>query len=186
MSGARKGPALCPAYVIALCALFAALGAAVMLTGGLIPVMTYCSPLIAGLLLIPILTEFGSGRAWMTWAATALLALLLSADKEAAFFYLFLGCYPILKQRLDRLPGRILRFLVKLVYFAAALALMYGLLYFVLGLETVVNDLNAAGMVLNIALYIALVAAMMIFDLAIRNVTLLYMRRLRPHLKFLK
>ena len=175
-----------PAQVIALCAVMAALGAAVMLTGGLIPILTYCSPLAAGLLLIPVIHEYGSGRAWMTWGVTALLALILCADKEAAFFYLFLGYYPIIKKVQDRVPQRALRLLLKLVLFAAALALMYGLLYFVLGLDSFVNDLNAAGTVLNIAVYLGLVAAMMVFDMAIGNIAKLYVRRLRPRIRFLK
>lgn len=175
-----------PARVIALGGILAALGAAVMLTGGLIPVLTYCSPLVAGLLLIPMIYEYGSGRAWMTWGVTAALALILCADKEAAFFYFFLGYYPILKRTLDRIAHRAVRLLTKLIFFAAVLALMYGLLYFVLGLESVVNDLNTASAFLNIAVYVGLIAAMMIFDVAIVNLTKVYLRRLRPRLRFLK
>ena len=175
-----------PARIIALCAVMAALGAAVMLSGGLIPILTYCSPLAAGLLLIPVIHEYGSGRAWMTWGVTAVLSLLLCADKEAAFFYLFLGYYPILKRDLDRIPTTTVRLSVKLLLFAAVLALMYGLLYFILGLDSVVDEANAAGIALNLAVYIGLVAAMMIFDRAVRNITELYVRRLRPRLRFLK
>lgn len=174
------------ARVIALCGVLTGLGVAVMLTGGLIPVMIYCSPLIAGLLLIPVLHEYGSGRAWMVWGATAILALILCADKEAAFFYLFLGYYPILKRHMDRIRGKAGRLLLKPMFFAAALAFMYGLLYFVLGLESVVNDLNTASAIVNAVVYLGLVAAMMIFDLAIENMTKLYVRRLRPRLPFLK
>ena len=88
-----------------------------MMAAGLIPVLTYCSPLIASLFLIPILREFGKGRAWMTWAVTAALSAILCADKEAAFFYIFLGFYPILKPSFDKLgkPG----WIAKLLYFAA-------------------------------------------------------------------
>ena len=70
-------------YAIAFCALMAALGAALMTTGGLIPIATYCSPLLAGLLLLPVLVEFGVREAWMVWAVTAALSLILSPDKEA-------------------------------------------------------------------------------------------------------
>ena len=60
------------AYTVAFCSLMAALGAVLMLTGGLIPVMTYCSPLMAGVLLIPVLREFGKKWAWLVWLVTAL------------------------------------------------------------------------------------------------------------------
>ena len=46
-----------PAYSVALCALLSALGVAVMLAAGLLPVLTYCSPLVASLFLIPVLRE---------------------------------------------------------------------------------------------------------------------------------
>ena len=74
------------AYTVAFCSLMAALGAVMMLTGGLVPVMTYCSPLLAGVLLIPVLREHGRKWAWLVWIVTAALSMILSADKEAAFF----------------------------------------------------------------------------------------------------
>ena len=164
-----------PAYSIALCALFAALGAVVMMAAGLIPVLTYCSPLIASLFLIPILREFGKGRAWMTWAVTAALSAILCADKEAAFFYIFLGFYPILKPSFDKLgkPG----WFAKLLYFAAALAVMYSLILFVFGL-----DIEIEGTGFMVALYIALVAVMLLFDFVLKRMTLIYERRIRPEI----
>ena len=163
------------AYTVALCALFAALGAAVMMAAGLIPVLTYCSPLIASLFLIPILREFGKGRAWMTWAVTAALSAILCADKEAAFFYIFLGFYPILKPSFDRLgkPG----WIVKLLYFAAALAAMYGLILFVLRL-----DVEIEGTGFMVALYITLAAVMLLFDFVLQRLTFLYDVRIRKYL----
>ena len=164
-----------PAYSIALCALFAALGAVVMMAAGLIPVLTYCSPLIASLFLIPILREFGKSRAWMTWAVTAALSAILCADKEAAFFYIFLGFYPILKPYFDRRgkPG----WIAKLLYFAAALAVMYSLILFVFGL-----DIEIEGTGFMVALYIALVAVMLLFDFVLKRMTLIYERRIRPEI----
>ena len=91
------------AYRTSFCALMAALGAAFMLTGNLIPVLTYVSPMLAGMTLIPVLYEFGKKSAWMTWAVTAALAMMLCADREEAFFYLFTGFYPIIKPDLDRI-----------------------------------------------------------------------------------
>ena len=163
------------AYTVALCALLAALGAAVMMAAGLIPVLTYCSPLIASLFLIPILREFGKGRAWMTWAVTAALSAILCADKEAAFFYIFLGFYPILKPSFDKLgkPG----WIAKLLYFAAALAAMYGLILFVFGL-----DIEIEGTGFMVALYIALAAVMLLFDFVLQRLTFLYDARIRKYL----
>ena len=82
---------------IAFCGLMVALSVALMLTGGLIPIATYCAPMASAILLRPILLEFGKKAAWTAYAAVSLITLMLGIDKEAAFFYLFLGYYPILK-----------------------------------------------------------------------------------------
>ena len=164
------------AYAIALCALLAALGVAVMLAAGLIPILTYCSPLIASLFLIPILREYGKGRAWLTWAATALLSGILCADKEAAFFYIFLGFYPILKTFFDR-TGRFRGFAAKLLFFAVSLLAMYSLILFVLGL-----DIEVEGKTFMLVFYIFLVAVMLIFDVVLQRMTLLYEKRIRQRL----
>ena len=164
------------AYPIALCSLLAALGVAVMLAAGLIPVLTYCSPLIAMIFLIPVLDEFGKGRAWMTWAVTAALSLMLCADKEAAFFYLFLGYYPIIKPFFDRL-GKVAGRLAKLAFFALAFAVMYGLILFVLGL-----DIDIEGPGFMAVIYVCLIGVMMLTDVTLGRMAIVYQRRLRKYL----
>lgn len=175
-----------PAYTIAFCSLMAALGAAMMMTGGMIPVMTYCSPLLAGVLLIPVMREHGSKWAWLVWIVTAALSLILSADKEAAFFYLFLGYYPILKWLLDRVKPAALALLLKLVFFALALGLMYGLIYYVFRLDIGMEELEELGRYAAAAFYLMLVLVMLIYDKTLGNLALLYEYRLRPRLRFLK
>lgn len=170
------------AYTVAFCSLMAALGAVLMLTGGLVPVMTYCSPLLAGVLLIPVMREHGNKWAWLVWLVTAALSMILSADKEAAFFYLFLGCYPILKRSFDKLKPKLLSLLLKLVYFAATVAVMYSLIYFVFRLDIGLEELQELGRIAGIAFYVMLVVCMLIYDVALRNLAILYEYRLRPKL----
>lgn len=173
-------------FRIAFCSLMAALGAVLMMTGGLIPVMTYCSPLLAGVLLIPVMRECGVKWAWLVWLVTAALSLILSADKEAAFFYLFLGYYPILKRSLDRIRPKLLGFMCKLLFFAAAIGLMYGLIWYVFRLDIGMEELEELGRIAGIAFFVLLAASMMIYDLALRNLAVLYEYRLRPRLPGLK
>ena len=170
-------------YTIAFCALMAALGTALMTTGGLIPVATYCSPLLAGILLLPVLYEFGKREGWMVWAVTAALSLVLSPDKEAGSMYLFLGWYPILKPAFDRLQPGVLRFLVKLALFALAFTAMYALLLYVFQLEQVVADLGELGFWMNLGLNALLVVVMLLYDFILGRLWLLYRYRLRPRLR---
>ena len=167
---------------MAFCSLMAALGVVLMMTGGLIPVMTYCSPLLAGVLLIPVMRECGFKWAWMVWLVTAALSMMLSADKEAAFFYLFLGFYPILKRSLDRIRPRALSFLAKLLYFTAATAAMYGLIWYAFGLDIGMEELEELGKIAGIGFFALLVVSMLIYDAALGNLAILYEYRLRPRI----
>jgi len=184
MTDEKKGRG--PAYTVAFCSLMAALGAVLMLTGGLIPVMTYCSPLLAGVLLIPVLREHGAKWAWMVWLVTAALSFILSADKEAAFFYLFLGYYPILKRALDRIRPAPLAFLAKLAFFTLAVGAMYAVIAFVFRLDVGLEELEELGRLAAVAFYALLVLSLMIYDVALRNLAFLYEYRLRPKLMRMK
>lgn len=165
------------AFRLSLSSLMAALGAAVMLSGNLIPVLTYVAPMLASLTLIPVLREFGQKNAWMTWGVTALLALLLCADREAAFFYLFIGHYPMLKPGLDRIPSKLLRVLAKLLLFTVIFTALFLLLTFLMGLEDMKSE-----MLLSAAVYGMLTVAMLLFDRVYGSMAVIYDRRLRDRL----
>ena len=164
---------------LALCSLLAALGAVIMLSGGLIPVFTYCSPLLASCLLVPVIREYGRGRACAVWAVTGLLSLLIGADKEAAFFYVFLGLYPVLRLPLNRIqPPRILaKFTLALLLTLA----MYGFTCFVLGLEEIIEGF-AAAMWLNAVFFVMMALTVLIFDVLLSRLELVWEYRLRPRL----
>ena len=171
-----------PSFTIALCALLASLGAALMTAGGLIPIATYCTPLLAGLLLLPVLYEFSRREAWMVWAVTAALSLMLSPDKEAGAMYLFLGWYPIVKPALDRIRPRLLGFLAKLLLFTAAFAAMYAMLLYVFQLQAVLEDMQTLGLISNLLLDAMLVVVMLLYDFLLGRLWPLYVYRLRPRL----
>ena len=168
---------------LAFCSLMAALGAAMMTTGGLIPVLTYCSPLLAGVLLIPVLWEYGEKWAWLAWLVTALLSLILSADKEAALFYCFLGCYPILRRVFNRVRPAALSWLLKLLYILLALGGLYALILLVLGLDIGMEDLESLGRYAALGGFLMLAVTMLLYDRVLVNLEILYERRLRGKLK---
>ena len=137
------------AFRLSLSALMAALGTVLMLSSNLIP----------------------------AWGVTAGLALLLCADREAAFFYLFIGWYPILKPTLDRIPSGAVRILSKLLLFTLVFVLLFVLLTFVMGLEDMKSE-----MLLSIVVYAMLVATMLLYDRVYERMALIYERRLRDRL----
>ena len=166
---------------LALAAVLCSLAVVLMMLGGLIPIATFCSPMLAGFLLIPILCECGTGMALCAYAAVAILSCLLSPDKEAAAIFLFLGWYPILRPKLQRLP-RLLRLVVKLVIFNCAVAAVYGLLLFVLGLDSLREEFSALSRVMLVITLLMGNAVFFLFDFTLPRITLLYQYCFRPHL----
>lgn len=171
---------------IAFCGLMAALSVALMLTGGLIPLATYCAPMVSGVLLLPILLEYGKKAAWTAYAAVALITLILGVDKEAAFFYLFLGYYPIVKPDVDRIRRRPLRILTKLAIFTVSVTLMYAVLGFLLHMDAVVAEFTDMGALLLIAFAVMLNLCMLLYDKLLVPLMVIYVHRLRPKLRFLR
>lgn len=169
-------------YTLSFCSLMAALGAAILLGGGLIPVATYCAPLLASLLLIPVTEEFGERYGRRVWAVTAALVLLLGADKEAAFFYLLLGYYPLLRLWMEKKVPGALHLPVKLGWSVLSVGVMYALLCLVFRVDAVLEDFAGVSMWVNTAFALLLCAVMLLFDRCLGPLTLLYRYKLRPRL----
>ena len=103
-----------------------ALAAAVLFLGSFLPLATFCAPVLAMVILLPIQEECGPRFAWAAWGAVSVLALLLAADREMALVYGFFGWYPILRPRIARLRSRLLRLICRLAVCDGLIALLYG------------------------------------------------------------
>ena len=185
MSQTRRGDSHRQSAKMAFCGVMVALSAALMLTGGFIPIATYCAPMAAGLLLLPILLEYGRQAAWTAFVATAILSLTLDADKEAALFYLFLGYYPILKWELDRIRKKPVRIAVKLLLFTVSTVLMYWLMGALLGMDAVVAEFREMGAIILALFIVFFNFCMLLYDRLLTPMAILYVKRLRPRLRFL-
>ena len=130
------------ARAVALGGVLAAAACVVMCMGGLIPVATYVCPMLCAMLLQIVLRSCGRRIAWAWYAVVAVLSLLLGPDKEAAAVFVFLGYYPIVKPKLDRLP---LDWLWKLLLIDGAGGGMYGLLIHVLGMAQIASEFQELG-----------------------------------------
>lgn len=139
------------AYTVALGGILAALAVVVMALGTLIPVATYVCPMLCALMLNGVLKTCGRRIAWAWYGAVAVLSLLLAPDKEAAIVFVFLGYYPIVKQRLDIRKGR---WLWKLLLFNASVLAAYWLMLHVLGLAALAEEFSRMGGVMLAALLV--------------------------------
>ena len=115
---------------IALCGVSCALAVTIMLLGGILPLATFCGPMLAMVVLLPVRQECGTRMASAAYGAAAILALLLVADREAALIFVFFGWYPLVQPRILALRSRLLRLAAKLLFCNLAIALVYGILLF--------------------------------------------------------
>ena len=169
----------------AFCGMAAGLSMVVMLLGGVIPAATYAVPMLCGLLLLPILLEFGNKAAWATFFAVAALALMLDFDKEAAFFYLFIGYYPIVKWKLDKIKPKGLRLAAKLALFTVSMAVMYALLALLFPVLAVLKDFEEMGAVMTVLFFVLYDFCMLLYDRMLVFCVMLYGSKIRPRLTFL-
>lgn len=165
---------------IALGGLSAALCIVIMLTTALIPFATYALPALAGIVLIPIAAELGTKTAWLTYTAVSLLSMLIVPDKETALMFIaFFGYYPFLKLKLDTIKLRLLRILIKLAIFNITIIAAYCVLIWVLGLSYLASELQGG---FGILLLVMANVFFPIYELALRNIYLLYIYRIRKTL----
>lgn len=136
---------------IALCGVLAALGVSVMALGGLFPMAAYCCPVLVMLMLVPVLGACGRRMAWAWYFAVAVLSCLLCPNVEASALFVCLGYYPIVQRDLNRIRLGLLRVLAKTVLFNGAIAIMYLVLVFVLGLGEIAEEMGQAGLILTLA-----------------------------------
>ena len=164
---------------IALTGMMCALSAVIMMMGGLIPLATFCCPLLAGLTLIPVFVECGERLSWGAYIAMAILALMLCPDKEAALLFAFLGYFPILRWRLDQIRSPILRTGSKLALFNIAVIGMYLISIFLFQMTVVLNEYREMGLILSLACLVIGNVCLLLYDVMLKRLTLIYVVKFR-------
>lgn len=145
---------------VSFCGMAAALSVTVLFLSSLIPLLTYTAPVFVSLILVPVKKRCGISGALCTYLAVSLLVLILGADKEAAFFYIFYGHYPVIKEYADRIKPKALRLCAKILLFSLLTFLMYYLLLQILGIGEAVSGRLWADMLF----YVLLITVMMLYD----------------------
>ncbi len=163
---------------VALGGISAALALTLLLLSSLFPFATYAVPAMAGIALLPIALELGLSTASLSYAAVALLGLLILPDREVAMLFIaFFGYYPILKLRLDQaIRYRFPRVLLKLLLFNLTMIGCYWAVIFLFGVTQIADELaNGFGLLLlgigNLSFPV--------YELALRNLIAVYQLRIR-------
>ena len=167
---------------MAMCAVLCALAVVILGLGTLIEIFDLTAAALASLILLPVLLSYGSGYAWLSYTVTAVLGVILMPQSFAAWTFAgLIGYYPIIKQKLDRLP-RLLGWTVKILLLAVVLCLYVVLVYFlILGGQGGVFDSfmaafgDADGKPVMAWLVVGLsVFTFIVFDLLIDRLLILY------------
>lgn len=163
---------------IALCGMMNALAVVIMNLGGIVPMATFCTPILAMIVLLPVLEEYGAKLGWCAWVTVSILSLLQVTDRETAFVYVFFGWYPMLRPAINKLPTKLGRLGVKLIICNAVIALLYGAVLRVMGLTA---DLLEGTKLMNYALLALGNAAFLLLDLVLERMTLLWRVKWRKY-----
>ena len=154
------------ARLIAFGGMMASIAVVIMCLGGLIPVATFTVPIICMLILAYVLKFCGRRIGWAWYGAVSILGLLLGPDKEAAAIFLFLGYYPILKPRLDRMK---LGILLKALIFNCMILLMYGALIYLMGLQYIAQEYHQLGKIMTVFMLVGGNVVFFLLDKVLRR-----------------
>ena len=164
---------------IALCGLLTALAVVIMMFGGAIGVGTFAGPVLAMVVLLPVLEEYGPRMAAAVYVAAALLGLLLVPELELALVYAAFGWYPLLRPRITCIASPFLRLALRLLICNGIIALLYGLLLRILGLT---SDLLAAAWLMNLLLLALANIVFLLLDTVLVRMSYLWRHKLRKRL----
>lgn len=167
---------------LVFCAILCALSFVLAMLGTLMGVLDLTGVIFAGLFVALIMIEIGLGYASMLWLVTSALLLLFLPDKLVAMEYAVCGgCYPILKNYVERIPAKIVQWGLKFVYFNAILT---GLIF----LATKVQLFMSADNDLNLEWIVYLVGNVffLVYDLCMSVYIRYYLISLRQRLKVYK
>ena len=164
--------------MITVCAMLSALGVVVLYLGSFIEVLDASMSVIASLMTVIVVIEFGRSASWSIYAVTAVLSLLLLPNKSPAVMYAaFFGFYPILKEMFER-KSKPVSWILKEITFNAALVVCFLIIRFVIFIGT--PEIPMAMYVIGAVL---LEGVFVLYDLALTRLISLYIFKLRNRLK---
>ena len=165
---------------ISFCGISAALVTAIMLSA-YFPYLTYAIPCIASLVIMAVVIELGLKYAFATYL-TSLLSVFLFCELEAKLLYIFLlGFYPILKAIFEKIPSRVLEYLLKFAVLNAAILIIYLFSILVFGLSF--DDMGELGKYGSIILVLLANITFLLYDICISKLAMSYMILIHPIVK---
>jgi hypothetical protein len=161
--------------------MFSALSVVLLYFGSLFELLDISMAVIASLACVIAVIEYGKSAPWAIYAVTSVLSVILLPNKTpAAFYAIFFGFYPILKEKFEKRP-KVLSWLLKEVTFNICLVVMAVAVYFIS--TTGDNSLLKNPIMLATTALLAEVV-FVLYDIALTRLISFYIIKLRHRFKF--
>ncbi len=163
---------------LTVCAALAALGVVLLSIGPLIDVLDASLAVLASILCIVAVIEYGKASPWLVFSVTAVLSLVLMPQNSAALMYLlFFGYYPILKEKLERMP-RVLSWVIKELIFNTAMVIC------IVAIKLLFFPSAAVSVWMYAVLVVLCEIVFVLYDVALTRLISFYVHKLRHRFKF--
>ncbi len=167
-------------YKVSLGGIVSALCLVLMFLTAVFPPLNITLPLFAGMLMTVVAIEVSPSWAWVTYATVAILSFFITPDKEAAiFFTVFFGFYPILKDTLEKIKSKILKWLLKFVVFNIAIVIIYQLTVKLLGTVDLIEEFGFMKQFMLPGLIIMFNGIFILYDITLSMVKTAYLKWFR-------
>ena len=164
---------------LTVCAMLAALGVVLLWIGSILEVAEISMAVIASLLCVVAVIEYGGVAPWLVFAATGALGLILLPNKGIAVTYLlFFGYYPIIKEKIER-RTRGGRWVLKELIFHVALIALAAVWKWLL-----MPTAEMPSTILLVAFLVLCEVVFVLYDVALTRLISFYMFRLRQRFRW--
>lgn len=166
---------------IALGGVFSSLCLLLMFLSSMLPFMSFALPMMAGATLAAVVIENGEKTAWLVYISVSLLSLFIVADLDAKLMFIsFFGYYPIIKPRLDSIPQKPRRVLLKLLIFNVAMIAGYFASLHLFGFDEAAAESEFIGKYLPAFMLVGLNATFLMYDYLLAKFVSLYTGWFKP------
>ena len=170
-------------YRVALGGIVSSFCLLAMFMTGVFPLLYLVLPMIAGILMLIVVTEVNTPWALLTYLAVGLLSLFVTYDKEAALiFIMFFGHYPILYKYLNKIPSKALRILIKLLVFNGCMVLYFYTNVYLFGLKDLLESMEEFGKYGSLILLVSVNPFFFMYDYSLDGLVEIYRRSLKPRI----
>ena len=153
--------------------MLASMSVALLCASALFPTLSLTIVAVAGLTAAVAIIHDGPGAGAAVYAASAALAAIIAPDKgNVILFAGFFGLYPVLKSAAERPASRILRWVLKLVFFNIVFVCVW-----IFGRELLFDELPKMPALWLIAAVVAN-GAFVVYDIGLDRLISLYMYRI--------